>query len=959
MKYRLIQMAVLTLATVGFMLMAPAAIAQTSAGSMTGRILDATGGALPGVTVTATNTATGFSRSVVTGSDGGYIFPSLPVGTYNVTAELAGFATVTARSVEVQVATERKLDLTLKQAAVREQITVTAEAPLVSTTPSIGTVVTEREIQNLPLNGRQFANLGTLAPGTNLMVNSDPTKPDQLVIAVNGGSGRNMNYLIDGGDNTDDTIGGALQNFNLDAVQEFKVQTQQYKAEFGRSTGGVLTVVTKGGTNRLEGSVFGYFRNKSLNSITESEKIAGIPKQDYRRDQYGFSLGGPIVKDRAHYFGTWEHTKKNTSYTVDSGGSFPEFDGKSYPLPLKNDLITAKSTVDLTSKQYLQVRYGYQKITEKYGESPLVAPDSLSTLTNKYQSILGGHNFQIGANKLNEFLYQWSKFDNVILPDSNSPTIYFASGGIRGQNFNSPQDTHQKKSQFKDDFSWSSNLLGGRHDLKAGVNYINEPILGGGFSTGTVGQYTLLTDNINGPVGEITFFTGNLGQQTPIKEYNGYLQDDWSVNPKLTVDLGVRYDLWTGYDLDQSANPIWRYLTTQTKYNEYYLRDFQGSSGLKNARKNWSPRLGFSYDIHGNGSGIVRAGYGRYYQMPYTNATILFPASAVQSTYGVSYDLVAADAMGIRNADGSIFHVGQPLPAGGEAAGIPPNEVASPTLAAPYSDQSSLGYSWQVNPWLGLSTEAVHIDYRDLPFRFRGNPKDPATGKRRFPFGNFRIWYGKGRARYNGANLGAHARVGERLLLQGFYTYSKSTGNVLAGADEFRLTAADWQPDLKGSGVKDVSVNPLDPLCGACFGPLATDARHRVTLSAVYRAPFGINLSSLLRYHSATPFMDWTGVDTNGDGFKLELPPGVSHVNALRGHSFSQWDGRVGKEFLFAGGVGLEVMVEGFNLLNEKNPTGYRGARSNPATYHTPSRYAGDPNQGEQRLFQLGARVHF
>jgi len=400
-----IRLLFLVLATIGCMLAATTAVAQTSSGSLTGRVVDATGGTLPGVTVTATNVSTGFSRSVVSGADGRYTFPSLPIGNYNVTADLSGFATVTTRSVEVNVATERTVNITLKQTAVKEQITVTAEAPLVSTSPSIGTVISQREIENLPLNGRQFANLGTLAPGTNLMVNSDPTKPDQLVIAVNGGSGRNMNYLIDGGDNTDDTIGGALQNYNLEAVQEFKVQTQQYKAEFGRSTGGVLTVVTKGGTNDLQGSVFGYFRRKSLNSITESEKLAGIPKQDYKRDSYGGSIGGPIVRDRAHFFGTWEHTKKNTAYTVNSGGSFPEFDGKSYPLPLKNDLITAKSTADISAKQYLQVRYGYQKVTEKYGESPTVAPDSLSTLTNKYQSILGGYNLQISSNKLNEFLY--------------------------------------------------------------------------------------------------------------------------------------------------------------------------------------------------------------------------------------------------------------------------------------------------------------------------------------------------------------------------------------------------------------------------------------------------------------------------------------------------------------------------------------------------------------------------
>jgi len=958
----------LAIALIACLLATTAAFAQTSSGSVSGRVVDATGAALPGVTVTATNTRTGFSRSVVSDAEGRYNFPALPVGPYNVTAELSGFTTVTTRDVDVQVATVRNINISVKQAAVSEQITVTAEAPLIATTPAVGTVVSEKEIQNLPLNGRQFANLGTLAPGTNLMTNTDPTKPDQLVIAVNGGTGRNMNYLIDGGDNTDDTIGGALQNFNLDAVQEFKVQTMQYKAEYGRSTGGVLTVVTKGGTNTFEGSAYEYARRRSLNSLTETERLGGLPKGDYKRDQYGFSLGGPIVKDKAHFFATWEHTKKDTSYSTDPD-VFPQFAGQSFPLPLKNDLITAKSTVDLNAKQFLQVRFGYQKVTEKYGQSPVAAPTALGTLSNKYQSILAGHNWQLGSDKLNEFLVQWSKFDDVIVPDSNLPTLYFASGGFDGQNPNTPQDTHQKKRQFKDDFSWSTTLFGSHHDLKAGLNYVDEPVLSGGFSSGTTGIYTFLGNDTTSPLSEITYYAGNLGQSTPIKEYAGYVQDDWAFNTKLTVNVGARYDLWTGYDLDQTTNPIWNALTTQTKYTEPYLKRFSGSSGLKNDTNNWSPRIGFSYDLHGDSKNIIRAGFGRYYQMPYTNATILFPASSVQSTYGVAYDLVGAGPNGeVLNDNGSIYHYGQPLPVAGKLPGgaLAPNEVASPDIQAPFSDQASIGYSWQATPWVGFTAEAVHSSYRDLPYRFRANPVDPTTGKRRFSqFGNFRIWEGNGRARYEGVNLGVHARVGEKLELQGFYTNSSTTGNIVVGADEFRLTAADYQPDLRGGAVKDVSVDPYNPLCNACFGPLDNDARHRLTLSAVYRAPLDILVSGIYRYHSGTPYMVWNGADTNcgpdvpncHDGFSLDLPAGT-HINSARGGSFQQFDTRVGKDFKFAQGYGVELLLEAFNLFNSKNPSGYIG-KLNSASFGQPTRYAGDPNQGEQRLFQIGARVHF
>ncbi|HEY8713600.1 MAG TPA: hypothetical protein VIM68_12065, partial [Thermoanaerobaculia bacterium] len=195
-----------------------------------------------------------------------------------------------------------------------------------------------------------------------------------------------------------------------------------------------------------------------------------------------------------------------------------------------------------------------------------------------------------------------------------------------------------------------------------------------------------------------------------------------------------------------------------------------------------------------------------------------------------------------------------------------------------------------------------------------------------------------------------------RFELQGFYTLSHATGNVLAGADEFRITAAEHQPDLRT--VRDQTVDPYDPNCGACFGALDTDARHRVTLSALYRAPFGINLSGIARYRSATPYTDWAGADLNGDGYRFDLPAGVAHVNTLRGASFSQVDVRVGKELNFFGNRGIELIGEVFNLFNAKNAGGFVGNRSSSA-YRQPTFFAGDPGQGEQRLVQLGARVRF
>jgi len=954
-------------------LAAPAA-AQTASGALVGRVIDDKKAALPGVTVVAADKATGFSRTTVSERDGAFRLNGLPIGTYTVTLQLDGFATVSVAEVKVSVATERALEVTMTPAKVAETITVVDEAPLVQTSPAIGTAVSQGELENLPLNGRQFANLATLAPGTTLSVNGDPTKPGQQVVALNGGVGRNVNYVIDGGDNTDDTIGGALQNFNLEAVQEFKIQTQQYKAEFGRSTGGVLSVVTKSGTNSFAGSAYGFFRDKSLNTETETEQQSWSGKQPYRRDQYGASIGGPIVRDKVHFFATWEKTDRKTSYSVNTilapglPPVLPAEQGVAVPTPFTDELGTAKLTYDISAKQYLQVRYGYQKNSDKYGANPLADPSSLGTVSNDYKSLLVGHTTHLCTTALNEAVFQYTKFQNAITADSNLPSILTPSGVTVGQNGNTPQATHQTKYQYKDDFSWSQTIGASRHDFKVGVNYVDEPQLEAEFTVGTNGIFTLTQDNLDSPVQDITFFGGFAGEKTPIKQYSGYLQDDWQVSPRLTVNVGLRYDFWDGFALDQRSNVIWQTISTQTQFDDPYLRDFQNGRGgvLSNDRKDYAPRLGFTWDLAGNGRQLVRGGWGIYYDFPYTNATILFPSAAVQSDYGVVYNVKGpppptGDGI-IRNPDGSLFQPGQPLPPNQLPSSQipPPNEVASPTLQTPYSAQGSLGYSWQATSWLGLNVEGVAINYRHIPYRFRANPVDPATGARRFPdFGNFRLWYGNGEATYRGVNLSGRARVSDRLEIQGFYTYSQTNGNVLAGADEFRITDAAHQSDVGGSR-RDVSVNPLNPQCSACFGPLDTDARHRITLSAVYRANWGINVSGMLRYRSATPYTVFVSdptkdgdppKDVNGDGFAYDLPPGT-HVNSKRGASFSQVDLRIGKEFKFGGEYGVELIAEVFNLFNEKNPAGFN--RFGQATV-----YAGDPLQGEQRLAQLGLRLHF
>ena len=933
--------------------------AQTTGATLAGRVVDQNGSALAAATITATAPATGYTRSVASGSDGSYSIPSLPVGIYDVTAMLQGFRTIEQKQVELDVAATRRIDFTLPVAGVQTEVSVTAASPIVPTEVAVGTVVSQRELENLPLNGRQFANLGVLAPGTSLGYNSDPTKPGQLVIALNGGSGRNVNFIVDGGDNTDDTIGGALQNFSVENVDQFKIQTQNYKAEYGRSSGGVVTVVTKSGTNDLHGSVFAFGRNDNLNAITESERRSGGTKQAYSRGQFGGSAGGPLVRDKVHFFGSYEGTRRETKYTVAAGGLLPE-DGTVVPVPFRDHLVGAKVTSNLSRSQLLQVRFGFQKNSDKDGASPLTAPDALGTISNKYYSILASHSAQLRQVMFNELVFQYTNFKNSITADSTNPAIAFPSGAVRGQNINTPQTTDQVKYQFKDDLSFSTTLAGSYHDFKVGALVVHEPTLGGTFSTGVdAPQFALLEDRIGSSMTDITQYGGHFADSTPVDQYSVYLQDDWRPHPQLTLNLGVRYDLWTGFDLDQRSNPIWKVLSTQTRFNESYLQDLQGGKGgvLENDTNNVGPRLGVTWDVMGDGRTTARGGWGIFYDFPYTNATILFPAAAVQSNYGVIYNV--NDPRGIRNPDGTFFRIGQPLPPNqlSGLASLPPNEVASPTMQTPYAQQTSAGFSHQLTDGLVVGVDVSKVAYRDIPFRFRANPLTGVGQPRRFSqFGNFRLWYGKGFADYKGANFNIRARLTNRLTLQGFYTISEITGNVLAGADEFRLSAVDYQPDLAIG--RDVSVNPLNPLCDACTGPLNTDARHRVTVAGTYTFPHDVLFAATLRARSATPYNIHAGADLNGDGFRIDLPPNVAHVNSGRGSSFSQLDLRGSKLFHFSEAVGIDAIVEVFNLFNATNPAGYNGNRGS-VSFGQPSTFAGDPLQGEQRLAQLGVRFRF
>jgi len=760
----------------------PAAAQQTT-GNIQGRIVDAQKSAIPGVTVTAKNAATGYTRTEVSDAEGIYRLSSLPLGIYELHAELSGFGPYINKAIEVSVGQTTDVNIDLKVAGVSESVNVTAESPLIQTSNSaVGGVVDVQRMENLPLNGRQFANAAITIPGVGLGFHSDPTKSTQYSPQIAGGNGRNVNYQIDGGDNNDDTVGGLLQLFPLEAIQEFNFVTQRYKAEYGRSNGGVMNIVTKSGTNNVQGSAFELFRDTKMNATTETEKLNDADKQKYRRNQFGGSVGGPVVKNKVHYFGAFERTQQDTFQVVSTKGLFPELDG-TYTTPYRENLLTVKGTANVNPANYLSVRYGRNTNAQPYGADPSTPPSGWGQSSNTFNSFNVNHNYVLGGSKLNEFIFQYAEFANAISANSLDPQITFPNGVSIGQNINTPQQTQQKKWQFRDDYSWSKSGMGGlSHGFKAGVNFINEPRLFITFNTGTGDYaYTLLTNDKNGLVTDVTKNGGSADANIPTKQYAAYIQDDWKVTNKLTLNLGFRYDLLTGFAIDQTKNPNFVKLQNAAiagRFNgQPAFTDFGKSS--EEDKNNWQPRAGAVYDLRGDSRDVLRFGWGRYYDVGYTNANILF--AAVNATgIGAGQIFNVHNVNGIIKNNGQPFHVGDDpatIASQNEAGGALPlnSHIASPRIKQPYADQTSFGWSHQLDAATVIDVDYVHSDGHDLGWRVALNQVNPGQSTRQFADlgtspASFTIDISDGKSTFDGVNFGVRRRMNRGLSFSAWYS---------------------------------------------------------------------------------------------------------------------------------------------------------------------------------------------
>lgn len=931
--------------------------AQSGSGALRGIVSDESGAALRGAVMTLSDRAAGFVRTSSSDAEGVYDFLALPPGNYSLSAELAGFGTVEVPDVRVAVGARRKLDFALFATDVEERITVTVDAPLLDKPDSVGMLVSHALLERLPAGTRELSRIASITSGTAAVVGGGPLDAGRSVLAVRGGLGRDVRVLIDGADGGGTSTGASLAIVTSEEPIEVRVEAQLADAAFGRSNGGVVSVVTKHGTNDFSGNAYGYFRNETLSGRTPAERAAGIDAEGAGLGQAGVTLGGPIVRDRAHFFLAWENIDAENEYVVD-GGVDEALDGT--PRALSSDVETAvaKLTLGISPRQFGAIRYASQKTENWHDASSLAAPDSLASVSTERSSLAAAHSWQFGARAANELMLQYSSLDDVAMALTDAPSLVYIGGYHNGRSIGAPQSARMRTYQLDDVVSWSTASNASRHDFRAGVSYRDVATNRGVIATGTAGEYYFLENRAGSPVGDIAVFGGGLPTDTPVTYYGAFVQDEWRASDRLTLHAGLRYDYADGFDLDQRGNAIWQVLSAQTEYGEGYLRDFRGGRAgvLEDDDDNWGPRLGFVFDLTGEAKSFLRGGWGIYHDAARTSSTILYPSAAARSSWGVVYSHQEPD--GIRNPDGSPYQPGQPLPPnqltlGGRA--FLPNDVASPTLATPRSTQAWLGYATDIDGLLGMTLDFVRIEYRDIPYRFRANPRlganGRATSQRRFEgLGDFRIWMGDGEADYEALNLGLRARLTNKLDVQGFYTWSRTEGNVLAGTDGDRLSDVGFQPDWRTA--LDASIEPLDPHCGSCRGPLDTDARHRAAVGVAYTTMGGLIVAGLARYRSALPYTRLAGEDLDGDGFRQDLAQGVEHVNDARGGSFTQIDLRLAKPFRLGEALGLELIGEVYNLFDADN----RAAFDSAGTAHA---RAGDPQQGEQRLVQLGARLTF
>ena len=399
------------------------AAAQVADATLIVRVKDTSGGVVPGATVDVVATATGMQRTVPSGPDGTVSVPHLAIGTYKVTVSLSGFTTQ-VQQVTLLVGQTSEVSYQLAPSSVAETVEVRGVTPTVETNnATVHQVVTPEQVQTLPINGRDFSTLATLAPGatqgnTSESHNFDPVKRNLPAIAINGQSGRNVDVLLDGGDNIDSQIGGQNMALSLEAVQEFEVITHDPKPQFNHGIGGIVNVVTKSGGNNWSGSGFGFFRSDKIQSEDALSLSLDKPKPPFSQQQFGGTLGGPIEKDKAFFFASYERQNRTTSRVYNSGGAFPTLDGTATPQPFNQDFFLGKINGTIKNKHSWMVRYAEHQNTssnEFFADTDAPCTGCMADESSRTHDVVGSLTSIFGTNKVNDLRFHYQHFVDKIV----------------------------------------------------------------------------------------------------------------------------------------------------------------------------------------------------------------------------------------------------------------------------------------------------------------------------------------------------------------------------------------------------------------------------------------------------------------------------------------------------------------------------------------------------------------
>jgi len=647
----------------------------TASGAIGGTVKDKNQAVISNASVTVTNKATGSSRTTTTNDNGEYKVDLLPAGTYDVKVSASGFGDVAAENVEVLVGKTNSFSVTMNPGMQTANVTITAgETELINKEKTdVSLNITPRDVQDLPLNGRDLGNLAYLAPGAKPVDSYDPTKRRISVFGINGSSGRNVNVTVNGIDNKDNTVGGPVMQFPLEAIQEFVISTARFSAVNGRSEGAAVNVVTKSGASQFHGSGFYFWRDKALNASEVSPSNQSIKtKPPFNRKQWGGSIGGPLDLPRfgeggpTHYkakktffFFAIERQNEATSIPVASDAlselilvqSLGARPAAVLPTPYKDWRINARIDHTFNSKHSIFASYNDQSnigLNDQSGQRNDLSEGNFT----KNRLLLGNItlNSALSSNVVNAATVGYQYWNNLIDTETLVPFFSFPSTISFGTNVNVPQQSYQSKYQFKDDLS----INHGSHTFKTGFDYLWEPKLGGFFKfnptleldfvalpsviLGNPATYPL-GFSTRGAVGGMTIAIGDPYFNLPggAKMFGVYFQDDWKATRKLSLNLGLRWDKDFNLIGSKAQGQSRTYLALKAINNP------AAASLPKDDSLDFSPRVGFAWDLTGKGKQVMRGGYGLYYGQTFLNIPLFMIQQINPTIFATVFSIASGD----------------------------------------------------------------------------------------------------------------------------------------------------------------------------------------------------------------------------------------------------------------------------------------------------------------------------